>query len=225
MSRVQYKLASTLATSHFGSTAVIARFAAVLVLLVVTASAQAQWGNWGYHSSTYEEGVQRGYADVVRSQGMARLLNSKAATEYEAARRAYIENQLKATQTYFEMRRYNDSARAAARSTPLSNEEYVRIAREQAPDQLTATQLDPLTGAIGWPVALRAEAYRPFRERLEKLFHDRATGYPVYNEILTAVQDFQNRFREDIMRMPANDFVSGRRFLDSLAFAARGIHG
>jgi len=205
---------------------VISRIVATLILLVATVPAHAQWGgDWGYHSSTLEEGIQRGYADVVRSQGMARLLNSKAATEYEAARRAYIENQLKATQTYFEMRRYNDSARAAARSTPLSNEEYVRIAREQAPDQLTATQLDPLTGAIGWPVALRAEAYRPFRERLEKLFHDRSTGYPVYNEILTAVQDFQTRFREDIMRMPANDFVSGRRFLDSLAFAARGVHG
>jgi hypothetical protein len=206
---------------------VIARTVAALVLLVAIAPAQAQFwdGGYGYHSSTYEEGVQRGYADVVRSRGMANLLNSKAATEYEAARKAYIENQLKATQTYFEMRRYNDSARAAARSTPLSTEEYVRIAREQAPDQLTATQLDPLTGAIGWPVALRAEAYRPFRERLEKLFHDRATGYPVYQEILTAVQDFQNRLREDIMRLPANDFVSGKKFLDSLAFAARGVHG
>jgi hypothetical protein len=156
---------------------------------------------------------------------MANLLNSKAATEYEAARRAYIENQLKATQTYFEMRRYNDSARAAARSTPLSTEEYVRIAREQAPDHLTATQLDPLTGTIGWPIALRAEAYRPFRERLDKLFHDRATGYPVYTEILTAVQDFQARFKDDIMRIPANDYVSGKKFLDSLAHAARGIHG
>jgi hypothetical protein len=208
-----------------------ARIAFALLILfaaasVVATSAQAQfWGNYGYHSSTYEEGVQRGYADIVRSQGMARLLNSKAATEYEAARKAYIENQLKATQTYFEMRRYNDSARAAARSTPLATEEYVRIAREQAPEQLSATQLDPLTGTIGWPVALRAVAYQPFRERLDKLFHDRATGYPVYNDILTAVQDFQNRLREDIMKLPANDFVTGKKFLDSLAYAARGIQG
>src|SRR4051812_24251793 len=119
--------------------------------LGTTARAQYFGDSSQTFSSTVEEGAQRGYADVVRSYGMANLLNSQAANQFEQARRAYIENRLKATQSYFEMRRYNEEARRAMRSTPLSMEQYVRLAREQAPEPLTATQLDPLTGTISWP--------------------------------------------------------------------------
>ena len=76
------------------------------------------------YSSTYEEGVQRGYADIVRSQGMANLMNSEAAKKYEEARREYLDNRLKATQTYFEMRRVNQEARSRERTSPLY---YVEI--------------------------------------------------------------------------------------------------
>src|SRR5262245_55227841 len=103
-----------------GRLAVLARLVAALLVVLPMSAAQAQWwGNSGYHSSTLEEGVQRGYADVVRSYGMANLLNSQAAGNFEQARKAYIENQLNATQTYFEMRRYNTEARRAERGTPL----------------------------------------------------------------------------------------------------------
>ena len=44
-------------------------------------------------SSTVEEGSQRGYADVVRSYGMASLLNAQAVNQIEQARKQYIENQ------------------------------------------------------------------------------------------------------------------------------------
>src|ERR1051325_2863493 len=86
-------------------------------------------------SSTLEEGAQRGYADVVRSVGMANLLTGQAAVQVEQARKEYIENQARATQTYFELRRYNAEAR---HRTPLSLDQYVRLAREMAPEPLTA---------------------------------------------------------------------------------------
>lgn len=177
----------------------------------------------GYHSSTAEEGIQRGYADVVRSYGMANLLNSQAATQYEMARRAYIENRLKATQTYFEMRRYNEEARRAMRSPPLTMEQYVRLAREQAPDPLTATQLDPLTGTISWPAPLRAAEYEPLRQRLERLFQDRASGYVTYGEIQEAANQFLEQLQLDIEKFSPNDYVAVRKFIDSLAWAARGV--
>src|SRR5262249_13148099 len=66
--------------------AVSTRLIAVLIVLAPATALQAQffdnWGGVSYHSSTVEEGIQRGYADVVRSQGMANLLNSQAATEF-----------------------------------------------------------------------------------------------------------------------------------------------
>ena len=200
------------------------RLAALFILLVSAAAAPAQWGP-SYHSSTLEEGVQRGAADLVRSQGMANMMNSAAAINWEQARKANLDNQMKATQTYFDMRRYNTEARRAASSPPLSNEQYVRLAREQAPDSLTSTQLDPLTGMIGWPAPLRSPGYEPFRSRIERLFQDRASGYVAFSDIQQALQDFQDALRRDISRMPANDFVAARRFLDSLAWTARGVQG
>src|SRR5262245_33193078 len=153
---------------------------------------------------------------------MANLLNSKAAGEFEQARRTYIENQMRATQTYFEMRRYNAEARQAARSTPLSMEQYVRIAREQAPDGLSPTQLDPLTGTISWPSLLRQLAYEPLRKHIEKLFHDRAAGYVVYGEIQQACQDLQAALKADVDKFPANDYITAKKFIESLTYAARG---
>jgi hypothetical protein len=199
-------------------------FLALGMSLVDGRSATAQWG-YSYHSSTLEEGIQRGYADVVRSQGMANLLNAQAATQFEQARKAYMENQLKATQTYFEMRRYNTEARRAERSTPLSTEQYVRLAREQAPDSLTPTQLDPLTGTVGWPAALKQPQYAAFRARLDKLLQDRASGYLVFGEIQRACDDFQSQLKNDLQNFSANDYVNAKKFLDSLAFAARGVQG
>jgi hypothetical protein len=203
-----------------------ARTLAILFVVLPLGTARAQWfddWNRGYHSSTLEEGIQRGHADVVRSYGMANLLNSQAAVNIEAARKANIENHMKATQTYFEMRRYNTEARRAARSTPLSQEQYVRLARAEAPDPLTPTQLDPLTGTISWLAPLKSPAYEAFRKRIEKLFQDRATGYVVQGEIQQACEGFQAALRADIDKFPSNDYVAAKKFLESLAFAARGV--
>src|SRR5688572_29419390 len=137
---------------------------AVLLLIAgTTSAARAQFfsgGDWGYHSSTYEEGVQRGFADFVRSAGQAQLLNSEAAKNYEDARKKYLENRLVATQTYFDARRMNQEARRSERSPPLSMEAYARLARQQAPDRLSVSQLDPLTGTITWPQPLLRPDYQ-----------------------------------------------------------------
>jgi hypothetical protein len=204
---------------------VLFRLAALLAIGLPGAAAVAQGfgDSMMPYSSTLEEGMQRGYADVVRSYGMANLLNSQAANQIEQARKAYMENRLRATQTYFEMRRYNTEARRAEQGTPLSMEQYVRLARQQAPEPLTATQLDPLTGTVSWPALLRTPAYEPFRLRIERLFQDRATGYIVYGEIQQAIEDFAAQLKDDIMKFPANDYVAAKKFLDSLAWAARGV--
>lgn len=187
--------------------------------------APAFGGGWyqGYHSSTAEEGIQRGYADIVRSQGMANLLNSQAAKEYELARREYLDNRLKATQTYFEMRRINAEARKAERSSPLSHEQYVRIARQMAPRPLTTTQLDPLTGAIGWPGPLRKAEYEPLRQRLDRLFQERATGYVVYGEIQKTSDEFLAQLKADLEKFAPSDYIAAKSFLESLAYAARAV--
>jgi len=192
--------------------------------VLVPLTAQAQWYGAGgmHHSSTVEEGIQRGYADIVRSYGMANLLDAQAASEFEQARKQFMENQLKAVQTYVDAHRINAEYRFAAHR-PLPLEEYVRLAREQAPEPLTATQLDQLTGSISWPAPLRKPEYEAFRKRIDRLFSDRATGYAVYGEIPAACEEFAQRVNADIMQFPPNDYIAAKKFLESLAWIARGV--
>jgi hypothetical protein len=199
------------------------------IVLVSAAAAAAQYppgygygyGGGGYgHASTLEEGIQRGYADVVRSTGMANLLNSQAAQGFETARSQYLDNRMKATQTYFEMRRYNTEARRADRPSPLSQEGYVRLARQQAPAQLSTSQLDPLTGTITWTMTLRKPEYAALRAPIEKLFHERASGYADASAIDKAIDTFETQLKADLPMFAPNDYLAGKNFLASLKYAA-----
>jgi hypothetical protein len=177
------------------------------------------------HASTLEEGVQRGYGDVVRSYGMANLLNSEAAKNYEQARRDYIENRLKAAQAYFELRSYNESYRRNQRSAPLSMDQYVRLARQLAPDRLSVSQLDPFTGTVNWPLALRRPEYAEFRERIERLFQSRAQGTAlVHGQIAKAVEEFALVLKADIDTFKQPEYIQAKNFLDSLAYESSLVH-
>jgi hypothetical protein len=205
------------------STLVFARLLFACCVLVPLAAQAQGYGDWyPTFSSTVEEGSQRGYADIVRSYGMASLLDAQAANQFEQARKQYIENQLKAVQTYVEARRVNAEYRFATRK-PLPLEEYVRFAREQAPEPLTATQLDQLTGSISWPAPLRKPEYEAFRKRIDRLFQDRAVGYAAYGEIPAACEEFAQRVNADIMQFPPNDYIAAKKFLESLAWTARVV--
>lgn len=174
------------------------------------------------HASTLEEGIQRGYADIVRSRGMANLLNSEAAKNYEDARRYALENRLKATQTYFEMRRYNAEARRAARSTPLSMEQYVRLARQQAPSRLSVSQLDPFTGKVSWPVVLQRPEYDELRSNIDTLFSVRASGAVLsYGEIDKACEQFLEVLKRDLETFDQNDYILAKNFIQSLAYESQ----
>jgi len=184
-------------------------------------------GGYGYsHGSTAAEGAQRGFADIVRSAGAANLMNSAAAKNYEDARKKYIENRLQATETFFEMRRVNQEARDAKRPRPLSTEQYVRLARMQAPERLSVSQLDPLSGTINWPAVLRDEKFKGDREAIEQLFRVRSRGISSNSrEIDTACQALLDKLRPEAQTLNANDFIRARRFVESLANEARLLQG
>src|ERR1041384_6492101 len=79
---------------------------AALIFLPLAAQAQYFGDSSQGYASTVEEGTQRCYADVVRSYGMSTLLSAQAINQIEQARKVFIENQMRATQTYFDRRRY-----------------------------------------------------------------------------------------------------------------------
>src|SRR6516164_7989583 len=90
-----------------------------LVAIVSSAHAQAVVGNYynpygvygGGHASTAAEGYANGVGNIMQSAGMYNLQTSQAAINVEQARSMNIDNNLKGTQTYFEMRKINTAAR------------------------------------------------------------------------------------------------------------------
>ena len=67
----------------------------------------------GSHASTAAEGYANGMAAMVQSAGSYNLNTSQAAMNLESARSQALDNDLKGTQTYFEMRNINTTQRKA----------------------------------------------------------------------------------------------------------------
>jgi hypothetical protein len=202
------------------------KFSLAFTLAISAAGvAQAQWGYPSYHSSTAAEGFQRGFADVVRSAGEANLNNSQAAINIEQARSMNMQNHLQYAETYFQMRQVNRQARAAEARPRLSSEQLFRIAQEQAPNRLTSSDLDPLTGDITWPIVLEDPTFAPYRETLSRLFAERASSGGAVTvsemmEIRRTADAALAELRANIRNFPTNDYLRARRFLENLSFSA-----
>lgn len=193
----------------------------------------AQWGGgwgggWGMGNwaSTAQQGAADGIASVVRSEGYANLKNSEAAKNWQEARSMEIDNKMKWTETYFEMRKTNREARAAEEGPPVTQEQAIRMAKMAAPPRLGSTQLDPVTGHIEYPLVLRDDIFAPNRQELDTLFAKRAASggsvqYEEIREMQDAVGKFIDVLKQNVGNYAAGDYGRARTFLDSLAREAR----
>ncbi|MDH3716780.1 MAG: hypothetical protein OES79_01540 [Planctomycetota bacterium] len=169
-----------------------------IVVTAATASAQrrvrVEYG--GSRAATVGESHARGLSEVVRARGQRELDSAQARIGRAEARSRELDNRLKATQTYFEMRNINREQRFGTEEERYeqrrrNNERRFAAARRADPDELTSDQLDPVTGKITWPFSLMPVRFREYRERLDELFAQRATyggriSFETYTEINTA---------------------------------------
>jgi hypothetical protein len=137
-----------------------------------------------------------------------------------------IDNKMKWTETYFEMRKTNREARAAEAGPPVTQEQAIRMAKMAAPPRLGSTQLDPVTGHIEYPIVLRDDIFAPNRQELDSLFAKRAASggsvqYEEIREMQDAVSKFIDVLRQNVGNFAAGDYGRARTFLDSLAREAR----
>jgi hypothetical protein len=181
---------------------------------------------FGYgHSSTLQEGLGRGLGDMFRSIGRANLENSEAAVNLEEAQRRHIENFKLGTQAYFDMRESNRSRRAIeGKRYPLTPETLSRYARAGVPRQLSNRELDPATGAIHWPILLMLRQFDDERAVVEQVFVDRAyhgvIGAQSFLVVKQTTDNMLASLREEIHFYPAQEYMTARRFLESLSYEA-----
>jgi hypothetical protein len=101
-------------------------------------------------------------------------------------------------------------------------EEYVRLARAQAPDRLSVSQLDPFTGTIAWPPALRRAEYDNLRGRIETLFQARASGTTLaYDEIGRLCDEFLEVLKADMETFKQPEYIQAKNFVQSLAYESQ----
>ncbi len=171
--------------------------------------------------STAGGDIARGQAEFIRAAGEFNLNNSKTAINLQTAKSMEMDNRLRWTETFFEMRRVNRTNRALEAGPRPSMDQVVTYARMQAPRRLASTQLDPVTGEIVWPPLLTDRAFADNREFLEEKFKERAQlggsiDIAQIEEVETAVDDFKDELKGVGLRRSPKRYGAARTFLDSL---------
>jgi hypothetical protein len=196
-------------------------------VLVAARPAQAQFFYpYQARAATAGESYARGVSDVVRAAGEASLLRSEAAINVEEARSKYLDNRLKGTETYFEMRRRNKEYREAERGPRASSEQLFRLAHENVPSKLSVSELDPVTGEIAWPILLRRDEFEPYRNDLEACYREWANAQgnlssDLYVRIQGTGNDMLALLKSNVKRyvdmgIPSSDYLAAKNFLRSL---------
>lgn len=180
-------------------------------------------GGWGGgFASTAEQGAMMGMADMMQAAGSRNLMNAQAMGFVEDARRKNIDNRMYGTEAYFQMRKTNREARAAEAPPPATQADLVRYARQRAPDRLSPSELDPLTGTINWPAILRDASYKPYRDTLEQLYVQRASAGALTGtqrgQVQQTIGTIQTEMKQNINNYVPQDYVQAKKFLESLHY-------
>jgi hypothetical protein len=181
---------------------------------------------YGYHASTYEEGVLRGYATLYQGIGQANYYNSLARINNEEAYSRYVQNRQKATEAYFYMRQANRSARAAERSPRLTQEQYVALAKKEAPGRLSEQQYDRTFGRLQWPAALASDQFVAERDELDRVFGSRSPGdagasTEFYGAVRQLTATLQTKLRSQVNELDSAQYMAAKKFLLSLSQEAQ----
>jgi len=172
---------------------------------------------------TAQSAAEYGMASMIAASGYANLMNSQATQNYMAARSMDFNNRVQWTNSYYQMRQAHRAY--VADHTRLSMDEITKIANDRAPKRLDATQFDPTTGKIAWPVILQDARYADVCDEIEQLYKSRVTASSVigaenYQAINKGCENLMNLLRSNIDEYRPNDFEQARHFIDSLRYEA-----
>jgi hypothetical protein len=146
------------------------------MVLLLCGSPTAAWGQPYYYDdagpSTVGESYAQGVAGVIQAQGQRNLSNSQAAINYQDAFSSGVDNNLKATNAYYQKKLIHDQYQQQK-----SYERGQRASASRARSRLqalTAEDFDRTTGKINWPEVLDQAQYDQYRKSLDASFQKRA---------------------------------------------------
>lgn len=177
-----------------------------------------QYGPSYDHASTWQEGVLRGHADVIRSWGQYNYLSQLGAVYGETANRMAVDNREHAIDAYFNRRdQYTETRTAELAKRREKTNEYLQNAR-RAP---MSVSLFDGSGHVAFPAALRGEELGQYRAHVEQFLLTRgSTGQmslaerqqlAEMNDAL--LRNLQSRVRE----IPGQEYAAAKTFLTEVA--------
>jgi hypothetical protein len=174
-----------------------------------------------YYSSTEAEGFLRGLGDLARGAGEFNYLTSRAMINSEEARSRYLDNRMKTTQTYFDMRRYNREARAYENGPRPTSQDFARWAKDAAPDRLSSFEYEPALGRVFWPSILQSPVFSAERNAIDNLMALRTTrdsglGSDNNHQIQQLVDQMAWRLKQNISTLSPGEYMAAKNFLTSL---------
>lgn len=213
----------------------VMRFAVVpLAVLISAPSVSAQYfggygfgGGWSAPAATAGESHARGMSDVIRARSEAQQSAAIAATQFEQARRAYLENREFAARSFVEQRQLRDEFRRSGLNSFFGDKDrlatFVDTRRLQP---LTSSEFDDTSGEIAWPFALSMPEDAELREELSEQFRKLASEGSLdpgeRAEISRLIRQWRDDFGGRRDAFSASDFSEGARFLGRLDAQIRG---
>ena len=187
--------------------------------------------HWAYDDNAVTPLQSYGYgvARMFQAGGQYNANSAQAAIDYAYAARERMKNIKIWEETYFDMRRMNREYRAAERPPQATAADMARYAQMERPRRLGPSDLDAVTGAITWPILLRLPDLAADRSALERLFAQRAAAGSLdvdqYLKVFQMTAQMLDDLRGRIRDLPADDYMTARRFLESLGNEAQtGTH-
>jgi hypothetical protein len=194
-----------------------------LLFLLIAATSPA-WAQVVYNNaSTAGESYAKGYADVVRARGDTAVQASIAAGNFEDAYSKDLDNRVKSTQAYFEMRKMNTEYKEAEKAAYRQRcaEAMTRRAQVGKPERLSPGVLDPVSGKVYWPALLEADQHAANRKALDDLFAKRAyegkLSTAEMTQLRTACLAMLNDMKKQRRTASPTDYNATDQFIHSLA--------
>jgi hypothetical protein len=159
------------------------------------------------HSSTYQEGVQRGYATVVQAHANYRLQDAQAAIFDEQAYSMHLDNALKLTSAQLERKQiiadyhHHKRVERIVRREQLRQLKSVEELREALDYTLTQYDVDFATGTVYWPALVAGPKYAEYRKSLDRLASKVLTGEATAEdreEFVTVCNKFRHQLTQDL---------------------------
>ncbi|HEY0983174.1 MULTISPECIES: hypothetical protein [unclassified Schlesneria] len=188
---------------------------------------------WGWGGAAGGVGqIYSGMGNLVRAEGQRNVLDSqaeinlqKALQENEKARTLHLENQQKIHAEKLrrerEAKARNNEDRRMAIESRARQQQFLEAHR---PQPLPSSQLDPASGTIHWPTALRNSIFDEGRQSIESML-EKFTKYGPTNDLTmqigSAINELKTKLRGQILAMSMPEYTESRQFLDSLAESVR----